>query len=278
MDMKTDKIRISGLEVFANHGVYPEENVLGQKFIIWATLHTSTYRAGRSDSLEDSVNYGDVCHFINDFVKGRTYKLLESLAEDLAEELLLRYDKIRQVDIEIRKPWAPIGLPVESVAVEISRGRHTAYIGMGSNMGDRRAYLDKAVKAVDGIKGCRVTKTADYLETAPYGGVEQDDFLNSVLELETLLPADILLEKLNAIEAEAGRERTVRWGPRTLDLDILLYDDLVYDTPDLIIPHKEMHMREFVLRPMAQIAPHVRHPLNGKTVEELLDLVTSCEK
>ena len=84
------------------------------------------------------------------------------------------------------------------------------------------------------------------------------------------MPAEALLKVLNDIEAEAVRTRTVRWGPRTLDLDILLYDDMVCDTPELIIPHKELHLRDFVLRPMAQIASHVRHPLMGKTMETLL--------
>lgn len=268
--MSMDKIKISNLEVFANHGVYPEENKLGQKFVISVQLYTSLYEAGCSDALEASVNYGEVCHFINDFVKGRTYKLLESLAKNLAEELLLKYDKLYGVELEIKKPWAPIGLPLESVSVEISRRWHKVYIGMGSNMGDRRAYLDGAVAGLQKLKGCRVLRVADYIETAPYGGVEQDDFLNSALELETLLPAEALLKALNDIEAEAGRERTIHWGPRTLDLDILLYDDMVCDTPELIIPHKELHLRDFVLRPMAQIAPHVRHPLMSKTMETLL--------
>lgn len=265
-----DRIRISGLEIFAKHGVYTEENVLGQKFIISSVLHTSTYEAGHSDELDDSVDYGEVCRFIKNFTEARTYKLLESLAENLAEELLLKYEALERVDLEIKKPWAPIGLPLECVSVEISRGWHTAYIGMGSNMGDRGRFLDQAVKRLESIRGCQVMNIADYIETAPYGGVEQAEFLNSALALKTILPAEALLKALNGIEAEAGRERKVRWGPRTLDLDILLYDDCIIDSPRLTIPHREMHMRDFVLRPMAQIAPHIRHPLIGKTMEELL--------
>ena len=110
---------------------------------------------------------------------------------------------------------------------------------------------------------------SDFLVTAPYGGVEQDDFLNGALTLKTLLTPQELLERLHEIEQEAHRERQIHWGPRTLDLDILLYDDLVLDTPDLIIPHVEMHLRDFVLIPLAQIAPWKRHPVLGLTVSQM---------
>ena len=116
----------------------------------------------------------------------------------------------------------------------------------------------------------RVEKVSSYLVTEPYGGVEQDDFLNACLCLKTFLSPSELLARLHEIEAAAHRERIVRWGPRTLDLDILLYDDLVMETEDLIIPHVEMYLREFVLRPLSEIAPGKRHPVYGKTVTELL--------
>lgn len=264
-----DKITIHHLEIFANHGVYPEENVLGQKFVISAVLHTSTRKAGITDNLEYSVNYGEVSHFIQEFVTGHTWKLLESVAEQLAQALLLKFPPVKQADLEIEKPWAPIGLPLDTVSVKISRGWHTAYIALGSNMGDKKGYLDMAVKRLDERKDCQVTKVSDYLVTAPYGGVEQDDFLNGALELKTLLEPEELLTVLHEIEQEANRVREIHWGPRTLDLDILLYDDQVIDTPELHIPHIEMHLRDFVLIPMAQIAPWKRHPLTGKTIEEM---------
>ena len=152
----------------------------------------------------------------------------------------------------------------------IHRGWHTAYVALGSNLGDKQAYLDGAVAQLNGREDCQVVRVSDYLVTAPYGGVEQDDFLNGALELRTLLEPEELLDCLHEIEAAANRQRTIHWGPRTLDLDILLYDDRVLDAPALQIPHKEMHLRDFVLEPMAQIAPWKRHPVTGKTVETML--------
>lgn len=273
-----DQITIQNLEIFANHGVYPEENTLGQKFLISAVLHLSTRKAGRSDRLEDSVNYGEVCHFMKKYTEGHTYQLLETLAEQLASQMLLTFPLVKAVDLEIKKPWAPIGLPLDTVSLKISRGWHRAYIALGSNMGDRKGYLDLGVKRLSENRDCQVIKVADYLETEPYGGVEQDPFLNSVLELRTLLDPQELLDVLHEIEQEAKRERLIHWGPRTLDLDILLYDDLVIDTETLHIPHIEMHKRDFVLLPLKQIAPYLRHPILQKTVTELAENIDDFTK
>lgn len=266
-----DKIKIEKLTVFGKHGVYPEENMLGQKFEVSLVLYTETRKAGLTDDLECSINYGDVCHFVQKFFAENTFQLIERVAEKLAEELLLRYDRLQNVDVKIEKPWAPIALPVQNVGVEITRGWHRAYVALGSNLGDKKAYLDEAVEKLQKHPHCQVQQVADYIQTEPYGGVRQDVFLNSALELKTLLEPQELLELLNQIEAEAGRERSVHWGPRTLDLDILFYDDRVIDTPSLHIPHIDLHNREFVLTPMVQLAPWHRHPVCNRTMKQLLD-------
>lgn len=264
-----DEIHVKNLEVFANHGVLPEETALGQKFLLSLTMYTDTRKAGKSDNLEDSTHYGWVSKFMTEFTKTHPCKLIEAAAEQLAEAVLLRYPLLKGATLEIKKPWAPIGLPMETVAVKITRFWHRAYLGLGSNLGDKKAYLDRAVEALNETPGCRVEKVSSYHVTAPYGGVEQEDFLNGCLALDTLLPPQELLERLHEIEAEAHRERTVRWGPRTLDLDILLYDDLILETDDLILPHVEMHKRGFVLNPLKEIAPNKRHPILKQTVTEL---------
>ena len=265
-----DKIHIKNLEVFARHGVFPEENALGQKFVVSAVLYTSTREAGRADDLAKSIHYGEVSRFITEFMEQNTFQLLETAAERLAEELLLNTERLEKIRLEIKKPWGPVGLPLETVSVEIERGWHTAYIALGSNLGDKEANLRLGVEGLRSTRGCRVEAVSDFLVTAPYGGVEQDDFLNGAMKIRTLLTPHELLERLHEIEQEAKRERVVRWGPRTLDLDILLYDDLILDEEELHIPHIEMYKRDFVLKPLCQIAPYARHPVYNRTAAELL--------
>lgn len=266
-----DRIMIENLKVFAYHGVYPEENEKGQNFYVNAILETDTRKAGVSDDLDLSTNYGEVCMFLNNIIREQTYKLIEAVAENAAEALLLRFPLVQRVTLEIRKPEAPIALPFESVSVKIVRGWRKAYLSCGSNIGDRKAHLDGAVKALRADAKCRVMRVSDWLVTAPYGGVEQDDFLNGAIELETLYTPEMLLGKLHEIENLHGRERKIHWGPRTLDLDILLYEDCIMYTDELIIPHADMQNRYFVLKPLAQIAPYEQHPLLGQSIGQMYE-------
>ncbi len=265
-----DEIHIQGLKVFAHHGVYPEETKNGQFFFVNAVLFLNLQKAGKKDNLEYTVNYGSVCHFITDWMQENTCKLLETVAEKLAREILLRYEELSMAELEIQKPEAPIGLPFDTVSVKVRRGWHRVYLGVGSNLGDRRRYLDGAVEGLKANPLIRVKKVSDWIVTKPYGGVEQEDFLNGALEVETLFLPEELLEALHVLEKEADRVRSVRWGPRTLDLDILFYDRLTYESDDLVIPHPDMTNRLFVLKPLAQIAPWFVHPVEQKTVSSLL--------
>lgn len=269
-DFQMDKIVIKDLEVFARHGVLKEENALGQKFIISAELFCDIRPAGRSDKLENSVNYAKVCELIKKNMTENTYKLIETAAESIAEQILLGFDKIKGVKIGVKKPWAPILTNVDYVGVEITRMRHTAYIALGSNIGDTRAQLENAVREIDESKYCSVKKVSDFIVTKPVGDVLQDDFLNGCIETETLLSPHELLDFLHEIEKNHGRERIVHWGPRTLDLDIILYDDIIMNDEDLIIPHPEAANREFVLEPLSQIAPFAYHPIKKDVISNLL--------
>lgn len=268
--MTGDFIKITNLKVFAHHGVFPEETRDGQDFYVNAKLFLDCRKAGKTDNLSDSLNYGEVSHFITDFLQNHTYKLIESVAEQLAEAMLLSMPVLKGVKIELCKPNAPIGLPFENVSVTIERQWHEVYLAVGSNLGDKNAYIENGIEELRQSKEIKDVRVSELLVTKPYGGVEQDDFVNGAIALKTMLSPQELLERLHEIEQHANRERIIHWGPRTLDLDIIFYDKLVYEDEDLIIPHIDMQNRDFVLKPLAELCPNYRHPVFGKTVSQLL--------
>ncbi|WP_270349600.1 2-amino-4-hydroxy-6-hydroxymethyldihydropteridine diphosphokinase [Megamonas funiformis] len=264
-----DIIRIDNLEVYAYHGVYDEEKEKGQYFYVNAELYTNTRKAGMNDDLDVSTNYGTVCDFIHDFMTKHTYDLIETVAEQLAQALLLEFKLVKSILLEIRKPHAPIEKEFESVSVEIERGWHEAFVAFGSNLGDKEKFIDEAIEALSNLPQINIVAISDKIVTEPYGNVEQDVFLNGVMKIETLLPADELLQILQKVEEHAGRERKIHWGPRTLDLDIIFYDDDIISEDDLIVPHPDMKNRDFVLKPLMQIAPYKLHPVYRKTISDM---------
>lgn len=142
-----------------------------------------------------------------------------------------------------------------------------AYVGLGANLGDRAGNIGAALRAM-APRGLRVTAVSPLYETEPWGVLDQPRFLNAACAIETDLDPLALLDALKAIEQELGRETTVRYGPRPIDLDILLYDDLRLDTPRLTIPHAGLIERATALVPVADIAPALRHPATGRTIAE----------
>ncbi len=266
-----DEIRIDNLKIYAYHGVFDEENSKGQHFFVNAKLRGDFRKAGRTDDLKYTVSYADVCADIERIMKERTRHLIEAAAEDIATDLLERYELLAEAEIEIRKPEAPIEAEFESVSVRIVRCRHFAYVAFGSNLGDSESLIKEGIRKLDQTEGCHVKAVSSIYRSSAYGVEDQPDFLNGVLFLETLYEPEELLDRLQEIEKEAGRERKVHWGPRTLDLDILFFDDRVIDTNRLTVPHPDMIRRDFVMIPLKELAPYQRHPLLGKTVRELCE-------
>lgn len=287
-----DIIHIKNLEVFANHGVFEEENRLGQKFVVNADLYTDftdavgqlVYADGSghaeytSENLDASIDYGVAAAKITAFLMNDTYELIETAASRLAEYLLLDIPNLQKVHIELKKPWAPVKLPLETVSVELTRGWHRVYLSLGSNIGERETYLENALNALRSHRSIRLGKISPIYETEPYGGVEQQNFLNCCVSIDTILEPSQLLDYLHLVEKGNDRTREIHWGPRTLDMDILLYDDVVMHTEDLCIPHIDMHNRLFVLEPLNDIAPYAYHPVKHATVHELLAELLSGSK
>lgn len=266
-----DKINIEDLEVYAYHGVNPEEKAMGQKFLISLELSLDLEDAGSSDDLDKTVNYGELCLAAEEEFKKEKYDLIESAAEKLAEFILNKYELVKSIKVCIKKPWAPIGRPLRYASVEVERGWHIAYIALGSNLGDKNKNLKDAIDTIDKLPGNIVKKVSSMYETKPVGYLEQDNFLNCVIEVKTLYSPKKLLEQLLNIEKILKRERIIKWGPRTIDLDIIFYDDMIISSEELIVPHPRMHERLFVLKPLNDIAPFLVHPLLNKRIMNIYE-------
>lgn len=266
-----DKIVIKNLNVFAYHGVFKEEKEKGQLFRISAELKLSLRKAAQKDDLKLAVNYAEVCELIEEVATREKCDLIETVAENIAAEILIRYKTVQGVKVQVSKPDAPVDMTFEDIAVVVDRSRHTALLGLGSNLGDREQYLKNAIDQLGKDDYISVKKVSSFIETEPYGPVEQPDFMNAAVLIETLYSPEELLMVTSDIEQDAKRERIIHWGPRTLDIDLLLFDEEIISTEQLTIPHKEMHLRGFVLKPADEIAPHMFHPILRKSIHQLLE-------
>ncbi|MCR5213095.1 MAG: 2-amino-4-hydroxy-6-hydroxymethyldihydropteridine diphosphokinase [Eubacterium sp.] len=272
-----DTIKLDKIKIYAFHGVFAEEKREGQEFYVSVKMGLNLKKAGTSDKLNKTINYADIADIVTATFTESSYDLIEAAAEAVVEAILMAKKEIQRVTVRVSKPNAPIDADFEDVYVEITRSRHTVYMGLGSNLGDRERYLEMAIEELRRDSNIEVTKVSSFIETEPYGPVEQPNFLNAVIETSTTLEADELLDIIHDIEKEAGRERIIHWGPRTLDIDILLFDDEIINTRNLTIPHPEMHKREFVLRPLSEIAPHVYHPALRMNAVSMLEALKFSE-
>ena len=148
---------------------------------------------------------------------------------------------------------------------------HTAYIAFGSNLGDKQKNIAKALQKIDEHAEIHITKESSIIETEPWGYQNQDNFLNSVIEVQTSLSAEELMKTLLEIESKLGRVREIKNGPRTIDLDIIFFDNQISEDEFITLPHPRMHEREFVLKPLAEVNPDYIHPILNKTTKELLE-------
>jgi len=270
-----DRIRIKDLEVYGFHGVNSQEKDMGQMFYISLDVFLDMRKAGENDSIKDTVNYAQLCLEVEKEFNRVKYDLIEKAAEELAKFILINYDLVGRIIIEIKKPWAPIGKSLDYASVQIERSWHTAFIALGSNLGNKNDNLMNAIKLLGKSHGCRVAKVSNFYDTKPVGFLDQEDFLNGAIELRTLLTPEELISLLMEIEEQLKRERLFKWGPRTIDLDIIYFDNLISSDEKIILPHPRMQDRLFVLKPLCDIAPFYLHPvLKQRTV----DLMEKCEE
>jgi dihydroneopterin aldolase/2-amino-4-hydroxy-6-hydroxymethyldihydropteridine diphosphokinase len=258
--LPSDTIAIRGLVVTTVVGVLPHERAAAQPVRIDLDLFVDLRDAGRTDELADTANYGDVAERVAAVVREAKDLLLERLADRVAE-MVVAIDRVEAVDVTITKLRPPIPEQLDSTAVRIRRRRrdfeilgrdpHLAILALGSSLGDREGYLRFAVTSFPDLQSM-----SQVFETDPVGGPDgQDTYLNMVIAVHTMLDPYALLRRCRQVEAEALRQRVVHWGPRTLDIDVLFYDDIRIDDPHLTIPHPRYAERRFVLAPLAEIAP-----------------------
>jgi dihydroneopterin aldolase/2-amino-4-hydroxy-6-hydroxymethyldihydropteridine diphosphokinase len=267
-----DQIELRGLRVRGRHGVLAFERRDGQDFLVDAVLSLDTRPAAATDDLTLTVDYGTLSERLAQIVAGEPVQLIETLAQRLASACLDE-PAVQRVRITVHKPQAPISLPFSDVAVTITRDRPVqAVLALGSNLGDRRQTLQQAVDQLAATPGVRVTAVSPVYETDPVGGPEQPDYLNAVVLAQASLPAADLLRRVHAIETAARRTRAVRWGPRTLDVDIIAYGDELSADPVLTLPHPRARERAFVLAPWRDADPDAELPGYGPVGELLAGL------
>lgn len=252
------KIKITNLVIHAAHGVLDFEKLNKQRFVFDVEYELFSQAAAASDNLNDTVNYVAVCDTVASVAETKCFNLIEKLAREVALAILEKFAKIRCVYVTVHKPEAPIKRKFKDISASYFAECETAYLSLGSSLGDRKAQLDRAVELLRSTRGIRVDAVSDYIETVPYGGVAQNQFLNAAVKIATLLSPRELLDEIHKIEHACGRVRTVHWGDRTLDIDIIFFGNKVIEEDGLIIPHPEYKKRDFVLIPLKQIKPDLK--------------------
>lgn len=266
-----DKISLKNLEFYGYHGYFKEENDLGQRFKVCVDAYLDLSYAKKSGDLDDSINYVEIYEVTKRVFFHKKYKILEELVYDIGSEILDRFPKILKVEVEVKKPEIPVPVTCDyfSIKQEVKR-EVVAYLGLGSNLGDREGYLTSAIEQLNFSREIEVLNLSSVYETAPFGYEKQDNFLNMVVEIKTSLDPISLLKYCNHIERNLFRKRDVRWGPRTIDIDILLYGDVDYNDDVLTIPHIGILDRSFVMIPLLDVADPLVD-VKGIRVKDQLD-------
>lgn len=280
-----DRVVVDGLVVDAFIGVHDFERSARQRVRFDIEIDTVEHYAAIVRESGRYVSYADVVGYVEQrAASGEHIELVETWAEDVAT-FVLRNELADSCRVDVRK--LDVFDAADGVGVSIQRRRAAAPAGLesaadgivsrclvavGSNLGDRLANVRHGVNGLAAAAGTETIALSGLYETAPVGGPDdQGAYLNAVAVVDTRLSAPDLLALLHRLERECDRKRTIRWGPRTLDLDLLVHGDLVVDDETLVVPHPRLHERRFVMVPVCDVAPDLVHPRLRRTMRDLLD-------
>ena len=315
--IQLDTVVIEGISAMAKHGLSQQEKETPRKFIVDVVVHLDTRAAARSDEIAKTIDYGMVAKEVLARLTGEPADLIETVAERIARGILelgaaLAVDVIvhkpgvdlgvpfGDVYVQIRRelkggdiwsdkrigssagladdPLSPEAIPPpKDILDERPTALMLAVLAIGGNIGDVEYTLARAVEDLGRVEGIRVVAVSPLVATKPVGGPPQPDFLNAVVRIETTLAPRALLHICQGIEMIHGRERSVQDGPRTLDIDLITYGDLVASALDLVIPHVRAHQRAFVLAPWAVMEPEAILPTSdGSAGGRVADLAAAA--
>ncbi|WP_109470895.1 2-amino-4-hydroxy-6-hydroxymethyldihydropteridine diphosphokinase [Ornithinimicrobium cavernae] len=251
-----DRIALTGVTAYGYHGVLDSEKADGQEFSVDLVLEVDLSRAAATDDLAHTVNYAEVAADVVAILEGPSQDLIETVAGQIAAAVLNR-PLVEAVEVTLHKPHAPVGVPFRDVTVHVRRERDVpVVIALGANLGaDPADTLQQAAERLRRVPGLSDLVLSPLFETDPVGGPDQPVYTNAVVLARTSLAPWRLLHALHAVEEQFGRTRDVRWGARTLDLDLIQVgvpgeaSEAVSDEPELTLPHPRAHERGFVLSP-----------------------------
>lgn len=248
-----DRISLKEMKLYGYTGCLPEEKKEGQYFYVSIDMFFRHIPGAISDGLNGTVDYAKVYEITKDIVESSRFDLIEHLALTIGRTVIGKFSLVDRINVLVRKPDAPVDGVFESMETEIEVRRREAVIGFGGNMGDREKILKDALNALKADSAVEMVKVSSLYETEPVGYADQADFLNGCAVIRTYLEPLELLSLLQKIENDLHRVRTIKNGPRTIDLDLLLMQGVRMDTDTLTVPHPRMYERAFVLVPLKEL-------------------------
>ncbi|MGB7450461.1 MAG: 2-amino-4-hydroxy-6-hydroxymethyldihydropteridine diphosphokinase [Ornithinimicrobium sp.] len=278
-----DTIAVRGVRAFGRHGVLEHEREQGQDFDVDVVMEVDTTVAVSSDDVLDTVNYAEVAATVVLLVGGPAHQLIETLAARIADAVLVEHVGVQALEVTVHKPQAPVGVPFSDVSVTVRRRRQVpVVVALGANQGHAASTVGAAVGELGDLPEVWGVRASDLYLTDPVGGPAQNAFVNAVALAQTSLSPAALLRRLHLIEDRYGRVREVRWGPRTLDLDLIQYGDpragteVRLEHEGLQLPHPRAIERAFVLVPWHDVDPSAS-VWTGHEVAWLADLLAGVD-